>query len=82
MMISPGVFSFFSKLRYSGLLVGKRTKKWVKMIKNSNPCAPYLMNYTSYHLNDISRCFFHFFKILIFQVVSGVKGQKVTQKDK
>ena len=26
--------------------------------------------------------FFHFFKILIFQVVSGVKGQKMVQNDK
>ena len=26
--------------------------------------------------------FFHFFNILIFQVVSGVKGKKMTQKDK
>ena len=33
--------------------------------------------------NDgISRCFFHFFNILILWVVSGVKGQKVTPKDK
>ena len=26
--------------------------------------------------DDISRVFFHFFKILVFQFVSGVKGQK------
>ena len=47
---------------------------------------------TVHHLNlifgtlaynaDICRCFFHFFKILIFQVVSGIKGQKMAQNDK
>ena len=31
---------------------------------------------------NISRSSFHFFKILIFQVVSGVKGQKMVQNDK
>ena len=33
--------------------------------------------------DDISmRFFFYFFKILIFWVVSGVKGQKIVQNDK
>ena len=32
--------------------------------------------------DDISRRVFHFFKISIFWVVSGVKGQKVVQNDK
>ena len=33
--------------------------------------------------DDISmRFFFNFFKILIFWVVSGVKGQKIAQNDK
>ena len=32
--------------------------------------------------NGISRHFFHFFKILIFWVVRGVKGQKTVQNDK
>ena len=31
---------------------------------------------------DISRSFFHFFKILIFQVVSEIKGQNMAQNDK
>ena len=30
----------------------------------------------------ISRCFFHFFKILIFWIVNGIKGQKMAQNDK
>ena len=32
--------------------------------------------------NDISRHFFHFFKILIFWVVKGLKGQKMVQNEK
>ena len=32
--------------------------------------------------NDIFRCFFRFFKSLIFRVVSGVKGQNMVQIDK
>ena len=32
--------------------------------------------------DNLSRNFFHFFKILIFQVVKGVKWQKVAQSDK
>ena len=32
--------------------------------------------------DNISRCFFHFFKILIFWVVRGIKVQKMVQNDK
>ena len=32
--------------------------------------------------DNISRSFFHFFKILIFWIVRRVKGQKITQNDK
>ena len=32
--------------------------------------------------DDISRYFFHFFKILIFRAVRGVKGQKMAQSEK
>ena len=32
--------------------------------------------------DNISRSFFHFFKILIFWVFRGVKGQKIVQNDK
>ena len=32
--------------------------------------------------DDISRCFFHFFEILIFWTVRGVKGQKIAQNEK
>ena len=49
-------------------------------------CASHLRNL--HHLiivfetHDISRHFFDFFKILIFQVVREVKGQKMVQNDK
>ena len=32
--------------------------------------------------DNISRCFSHFFQVLIFRVNSGVKGQKMAQNDK
>ena len=32
--------------------------------------------------DNISRCFSHFFKMLIFWVVRGVKGQKMVQNEK
>ena len=32
--------------------------------------------------DNIFRCFFHFFKILIFWAYRGVKGQKMVQNDK
>ena len=32
--------------------------------------------------DDISRSFFHFYEIVIFQVVTVVKGQKIAQNEK
>ena len=32
--------------------------------------------------NGISRCFFHFLKILMYWAVRGVKGQKIVQNEK
>ena len=59
----------------------------------NNKCiryAPYLRNSIAWdhefgtHVwnDDITKCFFQFFKILIFRVVRGVKGQKTVQNDK
>ena len=90
MLISPGVFSFFSEFWFSGLL-GVEGQKWPKMTRNSASCTSYLRNHTSYdcHLwctyvkwwHDITKYFVHFFKILIFWV-REVKGQKTAQNDK
>ena len=60
------------------------------MTKKYVCCAPYLRKHTSCHCHlwsrcvkwYISKCFFHFFKILIFWVVSGVKVQKMVPNDK
>ena len=41
-----------------------------------------LDNGTQLQNNDISWCFLHFFKILIFQVVRRVKGQKISKMTK
>ena len=38
--------------------------------------------YGTHVLSDNIRVFFHFFKILIFRVVKGVKGQKMVQNNK
>ena len=32
--------------------------------------------------DDISRHFFHFFEIFIFQALTGLKGQKTAQNEK
>ena len=32
--------------------------------------------------DDVSKLFFHFFKIFIFWAVRGVKGQKIAQNEK
>ena len=57
------------------------------MTKNYVCRAPYLKNHTSYDFHLWYTCvkygqFFHFFKILIFWIVRGVKGQKTVQNDK
>ena len=82
-------FIQFSKFWFFELLVEKG-KKQPKMTRSSVRHASYLRNHTSYdcHLwntcvkDNISRCCFHFLKILIFWIVMGLKGQKMAQNDK
>ena len=62
-------------------------KKTVQDDKNSVCHASYLWNYIviyGIHVqnDNISRCFFQFFRISIFQVVRWLKGQKMVQNDK
>ena len=61
------------------------------MTKHFVCCSSYLRNHTSYDCHLWYTCvkwwylkvvFFHFFKILIFWVVSVVKEQKMPQNDK
>ena len=86
MIICLCVFFFiFSKFYFSELLV-----KWVwgKRAKNGPKCSIFqeqyimIVMYGTCMYNDISWCFFHFFKILIFMVVRRVKGKKIVQNDK
>ena len=53
------------------------------MTKNYVCSTPYLGKHTSYlRIFWCSRCFFHFFKIVIFWVFRGVKRQKMVENDK
>ena len=64
--------------------MGKRATIGPKWEKKIVYIAPYLRNHTSYDCHlwytsvkwYLQRVFFHFFKILIFQVVSWVKEQQ------
>ena len=80
MMISLGVFLIFSKPWFFSLLGGSKGKcvrmVWNETVEILNPFGAHVWN------DDISRCCFHFFKILVFHVVMGVKGKKMAQNDK
>ena len=89
MMIPPGVFSIFSKFWFLRLLVGKRAKKAQNDKKFCLLCSisqEYHIIWLSLVLHKykmmISPCvvFSIFFKILIFQLVSGIKGKKKQPK--
>ena len=82
-------FSFLKKFRFSGSVGDKRAKntpEWQKIMS-----AALLISGTIHHMiviyganvwnDNISRCFFNF-KILIFWVNRGLKGQKMAQNDK
>ena len=82
------LFHFFKILIFL-VVMGKKGKKQSQMTKNYVCLAQYPRNHTSYDyhlwfgvLNDnIFKCFFHFFKTLIFQVVRRVKRKKMAQND-
>ena len=84
------MFFFFLNFVIFSFLGGKRAKHSQRWLKKSVCCSWYLRNHISYdcHLwytcvnDNISRTFFHFFKIFIFWIVRGVKGQKISQNDK
>ena len=90
-------FTLFWNFNFQVQYWGKRAKhdlKWQKIVC----CTPYLGKHTSYDCVYswtslkwwASRCFFHFFKILVFWIVRGGKGggrwgvkrQKMAQNDK
>ena len=89
-IISPGVFFHFSEVLIFS--VTGRVKKQ-KMAQNNKKVVChilYLTKHKSYDHDFWHTCvnwwhlqyFFYFFRILIFQVVRGVKGQKMVQNDK
>ena len=89
-IISAGIFFIFSKFWFCRSLVGWKGKKMTQNDKklslshsiSQEPYFLWLIIYNAHLHNDIFRRFFHFFKILILQIVSGVKGQRMTQTDK
>ena len=83
--ISRHFFHFFKILIFEiirGFLRAKNGPKW----QNILCLTPYLRNVTSYYCDFwytsvkswYLQQFFHFFKMLIFLVFRGVKGQKMT----
>ena len=83
-------FSIFQSLDFLGCQ-GIKVQKWPKMTKNSLLHLifqePYIiwssfMVHMYVQKDNISRHFIHFFKNLIFGIISGVKGQKMAQNDK
>ena len=79
MMISPDFF--FQILIFWVVRGGAMGKKLSKKRKNPVCRAPYLRNNTSYDFH-LRYTFFNFFKILIFRIVRGVKGQKIVENGK
>ena len=91
MMTSPGIFLIFPKLWFFQVVSGgKRAKngpEWQKilslMLHISGTIHHMIVIFGTHVWNDnISRCCFHFFKILIFRVVRGVKRAKMVQNEK
>ena len=87
--ISRSFFQYFKILIFrivSGVKGQKMTqneKKLSAALHISRTIRRMIVIYGTHVQNDnISRCFLHFFKILILQFVSGIKGQKMTQNDK
>ena len=85
MIISPGVFLHFFKILIFCVVRGVKGQEMVENDKKLIRCARYLRNYLSFmvHMHEMMISpGISFFKILIFQVVSGAKGQKMVQNDK
>ena len=87
-IISSGVFlhcyvNFYFNFHFNfwGQL-GCNGKKWPKMAKSCTYRTPYINMIRIFSVQWCHLHFFFYFKILIFQVVREVKGQKMTQIDK
>ena len=85
-IIYPGYFFIFSKFWFFWMLGGLKGKKQSKMTKHSVSCSisqePYIIWFScmvQICKMIISLGAFFNFQILIFWVVRGLKGQKMTQ---
>ena len=90
MITTPVGFFIFSKFWFFGLLLGVKVQKMLQNDKklcllHSISQEPHIIRlWFMVHICKMiisSGVFFHFFKILIFWVVRGVKGQKMVQND-
>ena len=83
-------FLFFQNFDFLGCSMGNRAKNDPQLEKNVSVTLH--ISRTIHHMificgaqvwnDNISRRFFHFFKVLIFWVVTGVKGQKIVKMTK
>ena len=88
MRTSPG--AFFQNFDFSCCWWGKNAKndrKWQKILSvalhiSATRHHTIFIYGTDVQNDNISTCVFHFFKIMIFRVVRGVKGQKIVHNDK
>ena len=90
-MIYPAIFFVFQSFDFPGCWWGIKKAinglKWQKILSVAfhisgsihHMIVIYVMHVWN---NNISRTIFHFFEILIFQVVRGVKGQKMFPSNK
>ena len=76
-VVCPGVFFNFKIMFFRGL----KDKKWPKMTKSSICGTLYFRNHIS---NDLHLSYTYMYErlILIFRIISGVKGQKMARNDK
>ena len=89
-MISPVIFSIFWNFDFLGCYGGIRAKnspKWQTILFFMPHISETInhmivINGTLVWNDNNSTHFFYFFKILIFQVVWGIKGLKMIQNDK
>ena len=90
-MLSPGAFFQLCQIFIFWAVRGVKGQNMAKDDKKKSVCCSwYVRNHISYdcHLwctcvnDNTSWSFFHFFKISIFWIAIGIKGQKIAQNDK
>ena len=88
MIISPSIFFYFFQnfgfvsRGVKGQKIVQNDKKICLLYSISQESCILWLSFVIQECKMISQCFFHLFQILIFWVVGGVKGQKMSQNDK